>query len=395
MKEPKYCKKCVLQEGYSTVVFDEDGICSDCRGGYSQRLSAQITRLLRKLDAFESYLNSSKSDGPYDCLLMLSGGKDSTYMLHQLVNKQKRRPLAYTVYLPFESREALHNIEQAIQRLNVEHIGFTPDATAYKALMKHIFDMKPEDIAAVANNGAPEKSPCLVCSTYMILLAAVFAYRMGIPYILYCADPSQMLMNSDQVEKLIEIFYDFCGRELVHRLFGSQLDDLKENKYGDLPEIVFPYVKSHYDANQIIAELKELKLYNSDPLGTHCTMFGIINYFAITRFNRPLYVVETAIEVRKGTLDREIVIGNIEEYKQCFFKVAHRYHISHGEKAKLEEIIRSMSGCTAGAEYICNNILSLPQMAEELGIELVDRPAALPGDASTAMYVDEKGDFDF
>ena len=64
--------------------------------------------------------------GDYDCLVMLSGGKDSTYMLYQLC-ALGLTPLVFTLDNGFLSNEAKTNINRVVQALGVDHVfGTTP-----------------------------------------------------------------------------------------------------------------------------------------------------------------------------------------------------------------------------------------------------------------------------
>jgi hypothetical protein len=397
MKENKvrYCQKCVLQEGDSTLVFDESGLCSDCKGGYSDAMSARINRLISRFEELTNYSNPKGDRGNYDCTVMLSGGKDSIYMLHLLLNIYKRRPLAFTVVHSYESGSGLHNVEHVIRKLKVPHYFFTPDPDVHRELMTNIFNKDKKEIIALANNHSPEKSPCLVCTFYMMLLTILFSHKMGIPYVVYCADPGQSLNLPESVEDLIEIFTRYCGEELVHKTFGSQLHELINNNPQRLPQIIYPYVKVSYDAEQIIAKLNALGLYNSHPMETHCSLYGLLNYFAIKKFNRCFYAVEVAMEVRKGAVAREDAIKFLEQFKTNTLKIEAEGKASDEVKEEIKNLLRLARSSEAGAEYLCNTFVNLPERAKELGVELETQPASMPGDASTTFFKEGEGDFGF
>ncbi|MCB0015824.1 MAG: 7-cyano-7-deazaguanine synthase, partial [Anaerolineales bacterium] len=68
---------------------------------------------------------------PYDTIVLLSGGKDSTYMLYQLVREYKLRPLVFTLDNGYISAEALQNSQNACDDLGVElKIATTPHMNA-------------------------------------------------------------------------------------------------------------------------------------------------------------------------------------------------------------------------------------------------------------------------
>jgi hypothetical protein len=66
----------------------------------------------------------------YDCILMLSGGKDSTYLAH-LLEQQKKRPLAITVDVGFMSDYAKENIERVKDKLHLDHLWVKSQPAAH------------------------------------------------------------------------------------------------------------------------------------------------------------------------------------------------------------------------------------------------------------------------
>jgi hypothetical protein len=392
--EVKYCRQCVMQDGYSTLLFDEGGLCSDCQGASSDRLASNISRLSYRFDEMVNRPQNKGNSNEQDCLVMLSGGKDSIYMLYLLTNVYKRNPLAYTINLTYESGIALRNVEHVIQKLKVPHFFYTPNPDNHKEIMKNIFNKETEETAAIANNHSPEKSPCLVCTYYMMLLTILFANKMRIPYIVYCADPGQCLNLFDTVEEIIDIFTRFCGEELVRKIFANQLDELMNNR-DKLPQIVYPYASVSYNEQRIITELNQLGLYDSHPTETHCTLFGLLNYFSVKKFNRYFYAVEVSMEVRKGTFSREDVIRYIDQFKKNMLKFEKEGKISEETKEEFKRLLRMSGASELGVEHLCNSIIDLPERAKELGVELETPSSPLPVDASTPIFKDEAGDFGF
>ena len=60
--------------------------------------------------------------GKYDCIAPISGGRDSAFVLHQMVKKYKMRTLALTVDSGFILPEGYRNIKRVTEALNVEHV---------------------------------------------------------------------------------------------------------------------------------------------------------------------------------------------------------------------------------------------------------------------------------
>jgi hypothetical protein len=117
MGEKTRCSRCVLSEDTPNIVFDEHGVCSYCQT--YQRFSYKgESELVRTLDAFR------RPDSEYDCLVGLSGGRDSSYILLKLVKDYGMKVLAVNYENPFTVPEAKANIENAIKALNVDIVRF-------------------------------------------------------------------------------------------------------------------------------------------------------------------------------------------------------------------------------------------------------------------------------
>ena len=86
MKDVKRCTRCILPESLPSVELDKSGVCNYCRT-YDRLFSNWENVKSQRKKEFEHLLQRVKRlNRPYDCLIPLSGGKDSTYTLY-LFNK--------------------------------------------------------------------------------------------------------------------------------------------------------------------------------------------------------------------------------------------------------------------------------------------------------------------
>ncbi|PPK85257.1 amino acid adenylation domain-containing protein [Neolewinella xylanilytica] len=121
-----YCTNCGLPANYPSASFDEEGVCQLCRGfeAYESKAKAYF----RTLDDFRAIFaeRPSQHGTEYDCIMLLSGGKDSTYALGQLV-ELGLKPLAFTLDNGYISEQALDNVRRVASDLGVDvHFGSTP-----------------------------------------------------------------------------------------------------------------------------------------------------------------------------------------------------------------------------------------------------------------------------
>ena len=124
----KYCTKCGIASNYPRITFDKNDVCSICNT-YAEN-KEKISKYFRDEDELQLILDDvrkSNSEKEYDCLALFSGGKDSTYVLCQLVKKYKLKVLAFTLENGYISEEAKDNIRKVTETLGVDHVfGETP-----------------------------------------------------------------------------------------------------------------------------------------------------------------------------------------------------------------------------------------------------------------------------
>lgn len=122
MTDRRICRVCVLPESPPDITFDETGLCSVCRDHRAARQVGADPKLLES--DFLKLLKKHRGKGPYDCLVMCSGGKDSTAALYYMVRRYKMNPLAFTFDHGFETEDAIENVHRAVDRLGVEFLFF-------------------------------------------------------------------------------------------------------------------------------------------------------------------------------------------------------------------------------------------------------------------------------
>lgn len=164
--DPHHCPRCGLASNVPGITFDDDGICSTCRA--FDAVAPQAVSWFKTRDDLRAELASAKQRraGDYDVLLLLSGGKDSTYVLYQLV-AMGADVLALTLDNGFISEGAMDNVRRAAAHLGVDHEFVTTDA------MNEIFRDSLERFSNVCNG----------CYKTIYTLAINRADELGIPAI--------------------------------------------------------------------------------------------------------------------------------------------------------------------------------------------------------------------
>jgi len=114
------CTKCVLPETMPFISFDSEGVCNYCRS-YKPR---NIPKAKEELFALvEKYRRQHDND----CIVPFSGGRDSCYGLHLVVNELKMKPIAYTYDWGMVTDLGRRNISRMCAKLGVENIIVAAD----------------------------------------------------------------------------------------------------------------------------------------------------------------------------------------------------------------------------------------------------------------------------
>ncbi len=137
-KEIKFCKNCVVSNQRPRTAFNKDGICSACEWAYEKDhvidWEKRETELRELCDKYRS------SDGSFDIVVPSSGGKDSTYVAHQLKHRYRMHPLCVT-WAPFEyTKIGWQNLQNFI-RAGFNDILGQPDQKIHRKLSRLCFEL--------------------------------------------------------------------------------------------------------------------------------------------------------------------------------------------------------------------------------------------------------------
>jgi hypothetical protein len=376
-----YCRVCSLGSEHPGIVVDDQQICNLCRLDIAGDL---LVNFRYTSEIFEQFQRAGPNrEGPYDCLFMYSGGKDSTFMLDKFVNEYGKRVLAYTFDVPFESTHAAENIRLAKEKIPATFV-VDADDDSIKKMMREVFN-RPAPIRP--GSYLDEKLPCVSCRTFFVIRAILYAFRHQIPYIALCADPQQILTMESNVREVVRGFYRTFGVRLTDELFRGEIEQVLFAEDDDLPKIVFPFIsmRHEYDPDRIVAELRTKGLYNSSPLETHCTLFPLLNYYSFKHWDCMFYKLNASSHVRgvkrsgehggRSTFSikfpRVLNILEVEErLKGITLQVAAGEGDRDAHERALVEVFRSLGGSAEAAHFVARSFLDMPAVAEDLGIRL-------------------------
>ena len=120
----RYCVRCCMPETNEGMEFDELGICKACRASEEKMRIDWSKKELQLREILETARQLSGDN--YDCMVPISGGKDSAFQLHVLTRVYGVKPLAVTFNHNWYSKIGWENLWNVLERLDVDHIMYTP-----------------------------------------------------------------------------------------------------------------------------------------------------------------------------------------------------------------------------------------------------------------------------
>ncbi|MFH1619569.1 MAG: 7-cyano-7-deazaguanine synthase [bacterium] len=307
----------MLPESKPDIWLDDTGICSLCAEFEKKRKCEDIDTPLET--DFVRILNQNRGKGEYDCLVMCSGGKDSTAALYYMKKRYKLNPLAFTFDHGFETDEALENIHNAVKILGVDFLYFKTEFI--KDMISEI--LKTDSKAVI----------CHPCSIWYMDLTFKMAERFNIPIIIAGwtkgQSTKQPLMSK-------------CGCSVHQPGFASMAsatrdflaDCIKKNpKYKGFPasmeEVLARAQKKHkclvlsphwflpFDAGSYVEIIqKELKWklpeLSYPARSTNCYLNFISVHNSMKYYGYTHYHAEMSKMVREGLMSREQAMKDLE-----------------------------------------------------------------------------------
>lgn len=222
-----FCTRCGLPSNYPGAGYDGAGVCNLCRrfDGYRDR----VRRYFRTMADLREQIRDARQRrrGDYDCLMLLSGGKDSTYALCRLVD-MGARVMAFTLDNGYLSDGAKANIRRVTDQLGVPHVfGTTP-------AMNAIFVDSLERHSNVCNG----------CFKTLYTLGARLAREKGIPLVVTGLSRGQ-----------------FFETRLSEELFDDEGVDVDR-----IDHIVLEARKAYHRADDAVAELLRTHDFQQDAI---------------------------------------------------------------------------------------------------------------------------------
>lgn len=201
------CNNCVMDTTDSQIKFDEQGVCDHCQNYYNNILPNwhPDERGKQELEAIVARIKNECKNKPYDCIIGLSGGIDSSYLAYYAKELLGLRPLIFAVDTGWTLNVAIENIEKIVKGLGLDLYTEIVDWNEMKDLQLAYFKAQVpyQDIV---------QDHTIFASLYN------YAVKQGIKYVLTGAN-----FSTECVREPIEWVYqnDLTQIKDIHRRFGT------------------------------------------------------------------------------------------------------------------------------------------------------------------------------
>ena len=137
--EVKFCKKCTISNQRPRIKFDEYGVCSACN--FAEFKRSDIDWESREKELVALLDKHRRSDGSYDVIVPCSGGKDASYIAHELKHKYGMNPLTVTWAPHIYTDIGWKNLHNMIRVGDLANILGTPSGQVHRKLSKLFFEI--------------------------------------------------------------------------------------------------------------------------------------------------------------------------------------------------------------------------------------------------------------
>ena len=339
----KFCKMCLYPDTKPELEFNEQGICSACTN-YEWKQTVNWNEKKSELkQILEKY--RSKDGKNYDCIIPVSGGKDSTYQTYVIKKEFGLNPLVVNFHPLDQTVIGRKNLEN-LKRLGVDCIEFTANPNVYTKMAKF-------GLTELGDFQWPEHIG-------IFTIPVQIAVRYKIPLIIWGENPqleyggpinvsTSPILDRKWNEQHGGYFLDKIGPKDMTR-YGFQLNDLKPYLYPSDEEIkkigvtgIFLGSYINWNIFQQLEFVKTLGFEENDELkeGTYdkwenldvyFTVFH--DYFKFLKYGFGRATDHASIEIRYGRITRE---EGLKLVKKSEGKIPRKYLKRFLKSAKITE----------------------------------------------------------
>ena len=319
----KYCKKCLYPDTKPQLIFNDKGVCSACENMKKKEMIDWNEKKKEFGLILEKYRNRDGKN--YDCIIPVSGGKDSTYQTYVMKKEYGLNPLVVNFHPLDQTNIGKKNLDN-LKKIGVDCIEFSPNPIIYQKLAKY-------GLTELGDFQWPEHLG-------IFTIPVQIAVKYNIPLIMWGENPQleygqptdidkDTILDREWNEKNGGYFLDKIKPQDMTK-YGFSISDLKPYLYPSDDEIkqvgVTGIFLGSYHKWDIFKQLEFVKTigfsenneimegtYNKwENLDVYFTVFH--DYFKFLKYGFGRTTDHVSIEIRYGGISREDGIELVKKY---------------------------------------------------------------------------------
>ena len=305
------CAHCVMPETEGHIALDDNGICNICSKHLHHHPQPGPPAVQGGMDELKNKIHAvpACADSPYNALLALSGGKDSTMALYVTVKELKLRPLAVFIDNGFCTEAMYSNVRNATEKLGVDLLIYAPQLI--KNLFKHLLLSKSRVYY------------CRICNALIDYYLRIIARQQGIPLLITGLTKGQEFLKGTELFWIYRasdsnLLRSIAGRaefSLVAEMFAS-LALYFHKHFGSITQVA-PFQYLVYEEQEILKVLTGELGYAlpgiSWPQGsTNCLFNFVSQSLTVDYFGYSQHEAEISALVRNNEMSRERALEIID-----------------------------------------------------------------------------------
>ena len=322
--EPFWCAHCLNMSTRPRITFDERGWCNACQWMEEKRTldwSVRRAELERLLDRFR------RTDGGFDCVVPVSGGKDGSYVSYQLKHVHGMNPLAVTVTPALALPLGNENLRRFIDS-GYDHVQINPNPEVMRTLNTQGF----------IHQGFPYYGWLIAIQAGVLRLAA----QLGISLVMYGEEGETEYGGSSEFKYRPTVSIDYMravylegGQDAVFAASKLAATDLQfyefptEHELGGRDLLIgrWSYFES-WDPyrNYLVAKehcgLREAEGSNDGTFTNFAqndqALYALHTYLMYLKFGFGRATQDAGIEIRRGAMTRDQGLNLVRLYDGSF-----------------------------------------------------------------------------
>lgn len=316
----RWCSNCLAMSTRPRIGFDERGWCNACRWMETKK-SLNWPAREKELEALLD--KHRRTDGDFDCLVPVSGGKDGSYVAYNLKHRYGMNPLCLTVTPALPLRLGEENLRAFVES-GYNHISVNPAHEAMRVLNRRGF----------IEMGFPYYGWLVSMQAAPVRMAS----RLGIGLIFYGEDGEVEYGGTTETDKnpiydvrYMKKIYLEGGYDTVLNGSGLPSQDLGFFRFPSDEDLArAPIEITHWSyfenwdpyRNYLVAKehcgLKEAEETNSGTFTNFAqndqALYALHTYLMYLKFGFGRANQDASIEIRRGAMDREQAVNLVRLY---------------------------------------------------------------------------------